>query len=314
MVTIYKSDSEQSEVKLCHDFEENSWIRMINPTSKEIEEVSSKVNIPASLISQVLVEKELPRIKQVSKATLIVIDVPYMKDKSMKNKYITYPLGIILCDSSYVITVSLKEFEFMQDFVDGKVEDFYTSKMNRFFVQISLKSSEVYFNTLGLIDEDINRMEKNTYYSTNNRVLINFLNMQKTLVYFLTSLQANSHVLERLQSEDVISMEDYEKVLLGDAIIENKQCIETSVIYRDILDSTMEAYGSIISNNLNIIMKFLAGVTIVFSIPTMISSFLGMNVDLGIIGESEYSFVIVCLVSCLLSVFIAIWLKKRNML
>ena len=157
-------------------------------------------------------------------------------------------------------------------------------------------------------------MEKNTYYSTNNRVLINFLNMQKTLVYFLTSLQANSHVLERLYTDEILTMYDEDKVLLGDAVIENKQCIETSIVFRDILDSTMDTYGSIISNNLNVIMKFLAGITIVFSIPTMISSFLGMNVPLGVIGQSDYSFLVVCIVSFLVSFVIACWLKKRNML
>lgn len=314
MMKIYKNEIDNTEVVECKEIEEDSWIRLINPTKEEILEVSSKVKVPSSLISQVLVEKELPRVKQVPGATLVVLDVPFMKDKSIKNKYITSPVGVIICDNLHVITVSLKEHAFLQEFADGKVDTFFTYKKNRFLIQIFLKSSEVYLNTLLLIDEDIQKMEKNTYHSTNNKALIHFLNMQKTLVYFLTSLQANGHVLERVQSEDIFSMYDEDRVLLSDAIIENKQCIETSIIYRDILDSTMEAYGSIISNNLNVIMKFLAGITIVFSIPTMISSFLGMNVPLGVLGESEFSFLIVCVVSFLVSFFIACWLKKRNML
>ena len=314
MLKIYKNDMDNPKVTVCKEMEDNTWIRLINPTEQEIKMVSSKLNIPSSLISQVLVEKELPRIKQVDGATLVVLDVPYMKDKTIKNKYITYPLGIIICDSLHIVTVSLKEHEFMQEFANGEVDTFFTYKKNRFLIQISLKSSEYYLNTLGLIDEDIQKMEKNTYYSTSNRVLINFLNMQKTLVYFLTSLHANSLVLERLHSEEVFKMYEEDKILLGDAIIENKQCIETSTIYRDILDSTMDTYGSIISNNLNVIMKFLAGITIVFSIPTMISSFLGMNVPLGVLGESEFSFLIVCIFSFLICFFIACWLKKKNML
>ena len=223
-------------------------------------------------------------------------------------------MGIIICDNLHVITVSLQEHAFMDEFAKGNVETFFTYKKSRFLIQIFLKASEVYLSTLSLIDEDIQKMEKNTYYSTNNRVLINFLNMQKTLVYFLTSLQANSHVLERLYTDEILTMYDEDKVLLGDAVIENKQCIETSIVFRDILDSTMDTYGSIISNNLNVIMKFLAGITIVFSIPTMISSFLGMNVPLGVIGQSDYSFLVVCIVSFLVSFVIACWLKKRNML
>lgn len=245
---------------------------------------------------------------------MVVLDVPYMKDKTIKNKYITYPLGIIICDSLHIVTVSLKEHEFLQEFANGEVDTFFTYKKNRFLIQISLKSSEYYLNTLSLIDEDIQKMEKNTYYSTSNRVLINFLNMQKTLVYFLTSLHANGFVLERLHSDEIFKMYEEDKILLSDAIIENKQCIETSTIYRDILDSTMDTYGSIISNNLNVIMKFLAGITIVFSIPTMISSFLGMNVPLGILGDSEFSFLIICIFSFFISFFIACWLKKKNML
>lgn len=314
MMKIYKNDLDDSVVHVCSQIEDDSWVRLVNPTDKEIEEVSSKVGIPTTLISQVLVEKELPRIKQIPGAVLVVMDVPYMKDKSIKNKYITCPLGIIICDNLHVITVSLQEHAFMDEFAKGNVETFFTYKKSRFLIQIFLKASEVYLSTLSLIDADIQKMEKNTYYSTNNRVLINFLNMQKTLVYFLTSLQANSHVLERLYTDEILTMYDEDKVLLGDAVIENKQCIETSIVFRDILDSTMDTYGSIISNNLNVIMKFLAGITIVFSIPTMISSFLGMNVPLGVIGQSDYSFLVVCIVSFLVSFVIACWLKKRNML
>lgn len=314
MMKIYKNDLDDSVVHVCSQIEDDSWVRLVNPTDKEIEEVSSKVGIPTTLISQVLVEKELPRIKQIPGAVLVVMDVPYMKDKSIKNKYITCPLGIIICDNLHVITVSLQEHAFMDEFAKGNVETFFTYKKSRFLIQIFLKTSEVYLSTLSLIDEDIQKMEKNTYYSTNNRVLINFLNMQKTLVYFLTSLQANSHVLERLYTDEILTMYDEDKVLLGDVVIENKQCIETSIVFRDILDSTMDTYGSIISNNLNVIMKFLAGITIVFSIPTMISSFLGMNVPLGVIGQSDYSFLVVCIVSFLVSFVIACWLKKRNML
>ena len=314
MMKIYKNDLDDSVVHVCSQIEDDSWVRLVNPTDKEIEEVSSKVGIPTTLISQVLVEKELPRIKQIPGAVLVVMDVPYMKDKSIKNKYITCPLGIIICDNLHVITVSLQEHAFMDEFAKGNVETFFTYKKSRFLIQIFLNASVVYLSTLSLIDEDIQKMEKNTYYSTNNRVLINFLNMQKTLVYFLTSLQANSHVLERLYTDEILTMYDEDKVLLGDAVIENKQCIETSIVFRDILDSTMDTYGSIISNNLNVIMKFLAGITIVFSIPTMISSFLGMNVPLGVIGQSDYSFLVVCIVSFLVSFVIACWLKKRNML
>lgn len=314
MMKIYKHELDNPKILSCEKIEKDCWIRLVNPTPKEIDLVSKEANIPASIISQVLVEKELPRIKQVEGATLIVLDVPYMKDKSIKNKYITYPLGIIICNNFHIITVSLIEHEFLNSFVNGEVETFFTYKKSRFLIQIFLKSAEVYLNTLASIDEDIQKQEKVTYKSTSNRQLINFLNIQKTLVYFITSLQANGHVLEKLHREDILPMYDEDKMLLEDAMIENKQCIEMSTIYRDILDSTMDTYGTIISNNLNVIMKVLAGITIVFSIPTMISSFLGMNVPLGFLEDFEFAFLAVCILSFLLSFLIACWLKKKDML
>ena len=160
MMKIYKHELDNPKILSCEKIEKDCWIRLVNPTPKEIDLVSKEANIPASIISQVLVEKELPRIKQVEGATLIVLDVPYMKDKSIKNKYITYPLGIIICNNCHIITVSLIEHEFLNSFVNGEVETFFTYKKYRFLIQIFLKSAEVYLNTLASIDEDIQKQEK----------------------------------------------------------------------------------------------------------------------------------------------------------
>ena len=312
MIKIFKS--ELDKVSLCEQFEKNSWIDLVNPTKEEIQSISTICGIKSSIIMQVLVEKEFPRVKKFEGGTLIVIDVPYMKDRSIKNKYVTYPLGIIICDNGFIVTVSLVEHEFLKKFKHGEVENFDTSKRVRFLLQLIFNSAEAYLFTLDSLEEDIQKVEKNTYHSTNNKQLLNFLNIQKSLVYFITSLRANSTVLERLQKEDIIPLNKEEKVLLEDAIIENKQCIENCAISREILSSTIDAYGTIISNNLNVIVKFLTAITIVFSVPTMISSFIGMNVPLGIIGTSEYSFLVICIISLVVSLILAWWLKKSDML
>ena len=313
MLKVFKSnlDNTLSEV---NNFEKNSWVDLVNPTKEEIKNVSETCRVDSSIILQVLVEKELPRVKKFDGGILIVIDVPFMKDKSIKNKYVTYPLGIIICDSDYILTVSLVEHEFLNKFKQNKVEDFDASKSVKFLMQILFTSSSAYLYTLDVLDEDIKKVEKSSYHSTNNKQMLNFLNIQKSLVYFITSLRSNSIVLEKLQKENVVSMSKDEKILLEDAIIENKQCIESSLIFREILSSTIDAYGTIISNNLNVIMKFLTGITIVFSIPTMIASFLGMNVPLGSVGESDLSFVLIVIVSFIVSFILACWLKKKNML
>ena len=307
MIKIYQSkkDNTIDEIK---DLNKDTWINLINPSDKEIRKVADYLKIDDKLIKQVLVEKELPRLKRLDNATLIVINVPFMKDKSIKNKYITYPLGIIVTAKN-ITTVSLVEHTFLNN-----LEDVNTNKSNQFLIQILLKSAQSYLVTLESIDEDISRIENNTYKATDNKQLLNFLNIQKTLVYFLTSLHANGVVLERLQRENVLNFTKNEAMLLEDAILENKQSIETSTIYREILSSTMDTYSSIISNNLNVIMKFLAGITIVFSVPTMIASFLGMNVPLGEFGDNPASFALITLISLIISLCIAWWLKKKNML
>lgn len=271
-------------------------------------------NINISVIKQVLVEHELPRVRRIDGGILIVIDVPYMKDRSVKNKYITYPLGIIICDNGLIITESLVEHEFLKKFMKGEILNFDISKRVRFLLQIIFTSAEAYLSTLNSLEADIHKVEKNTYHSTNNKQLVNFLNIQKSLVYFITALRANGTVLERLQKEDIINFTKEEKIFLEDAIIENKQCIETSLTSKEILSSTIDAYGTIISNNLNVIVKFLTGITIVFSVPTMIASFLGMNVPLGAFGTNDLSFLVICIISFIVSLVLAIWLKKKNML
>ena len=314
MIKIYKNEIDNTEVKEVSEIVENSWINLINPTGEEIQKVLEKVNVPEDLITKVLDEEELPRVEKTESATLIVIDGPYMEDTHIRNKYKTFPLGIIICNDLHIITVSLKEFSLLKEFEDGKVPTFYTYKKTRFLIQILLKTAGTYLKALKQVNEDIQKREKQLYHSTSNKQLIELLNIEKTLVYFLTSLKANDVVLEKLSKGNTIEMYEEDKELLEDTLIENQQGIEMCSIYREILSSMTDTYGTIISNNLNVAMKFLAGITIVFSIPTMISSFLGMNVPLGTFAKNDYAFLYICLLSLVLSLLIAYWLKKKDML
>lgn len=308
MISILKSKKNSNDLEKCSKIEKNTWINLVKPSEEEIIKVADALKIETNIISQVLVEKELPRVKRLDNATLIVVDVPFMKDTSIKNKYVTYPLGIIVSNTC-ITTVSLVEHAFLNN-----MEDINTFEINKLLIEILLKSAQSYLITLESIDEDIVRIENNTYKATDNKQLLNFLNIQKTLVYFITSLHANGMVLEKLQKENMLDFSKEEAMLLEDATLENKQSIETSTVYREILSSTMDTYSSIISNNLNVLMKFLTGITIVFSVPTMIASFLGMNVPLGELGENPASFALIILISLIISLCIAWWLKKKNML
>ncbi|MEG0826353.1 MAG: magnesium transporter CorA family protein [Bacilli bacterium] len=291
----------------------NSWIELINPTAEEIKDVVSATNVDGYLINKVLDEEELPRIEIGKTSTLIVIDTPYLVDTAYKNKYYTYPLGLII-GKEHIISISLKELMIFDDFKHNKIKEFYTEKKTRFILQILLKIASTYQKDLKVIDDDISNKEKYLHKSTKNKELLDLLNIEKTLVYFITSLKANDIVLEKLAKGSILPLYDNDSYLLEDALIENKQAIEMANIYREILTSMTDTYATIISNNLNGVMKFLAGITIVFSIPTMISSFLGMNVSFGFLGTYKYSFWIIILLSLIVSFIVSYILKKKDML
>lgn len=314
MIKIFKNSLKDATIKKIDNIENNCWINLINPSNDEIKLVVDKLGIEEDLITKVLDEEELPRIEKTDEATLIVVDCPYWIDKHIKNKYTTYPLGIIICNDSHIVTVSLKEFSLIKEFEQGKIKTFYTSKKTRFLIQILLKVSSSYLKVLNIVNNDIDVKEKVLYKSTDNKHLVELLDIEKTLVYFITSLKANDLVLEKLSKGNVISMYEEDIEILEDTIIENKQGIEMCNIYKEILSNITDTYATIVSNNLNVAMKFLASVTIVLSIPTMISSFLGMNVNLGSFASSEHSFLIICLLSLLVAVIIAWILKRKNML
>ena len=151
MIKIFKNELDNEVVKKIDKIEDNCWINLINPTSEEIKLVVDTLQIEEDLITKVLDEEELPRIEKTDNATLIVVDGPFMEDTHLKNKYTTYPLGIIICDDFHVITVSLKEFDFLKEFEKGNVKTFYTYKKTRFLIQILLKSAQMYLKVLNIV-------------------------------------------------------------------------------------------------------------------------------------------------------------------
>lgn len=314
MIRIFKNELDDDVVRKKSKIEDNCWINMVSPTNDEIKMVVETLGINEDLITKVLDEEELPRIEKTDNATLVVVDCPFWEDKRIKNRYSTYPLGIIICDDFHVVTVSLKDFELLQEFEKGNVKTFYTYKKSRFLIQLLLKTASSYLRFLNLVNDDIRKKEKVLYHSTDNKHLVELLDIEKTLVYFITSLKANDVVLEKLSKGNVITMYEEDFELLEDTMIENKQGIEMCTIYKEILSTITDTYATIVSNNLNVVMKFLAGMTIVLSIPTIISSFMGMNVSLGSLAHSNYAFFGIFIFSFVLSLGVAWLLRKKNML
>lgn len=314
MLQIYKTNQQTNQVEKKETIEVNSWIEMVEPTPEEIELVVQTTGIEKQLISKVLDKEEISRIEVEKDATLIVVNIPDSMDHAKKNKYRTLPLGIIHSNNNYFITIALKENKLFEDFERGLVRDFFPEKKTRFTIQLLSRIASLYLKDLNEMNEDIAKKEQILFKATKNQELLELLNIEKSLVYFMGSLKYNQTTLEKLSRGTIIPMYDDDADLLEDAMIENNQALEMANLYNQILASTADTYASIISNNLNVLMKFLAGITIVFSIPTMIASFMGMNVPLGDFGKNASSFFIIVLLSFILSILIAYWLKKKDML
>ena len=259
-------------------------------------------------------EEERSRIEVEDDYTLIIVDTPVLEERGEKDWYGTIPLSIIVTED-IIITVCLEDTSVLGRFMDGRVRNFYTYMKTRFILQILYKNASMFLHYLRIIDKKSEEVEEKLQQSTKNKELIELLELEKSLVYFTTSLRSNEIVLEKLLKVERIKQYPDDTDLLEDVIIENKQAIEMANIYSGILSGMTEAFASIVSNNLNIVMKFLATVTIVMSIPTMIFSAYGMNVNAGGMpfSRSPYGFAIVIVLSLLLSLIVAFIFSKKNL-
>lgn len=294
------------------NIEEGCWITLTDPSATELLEISERFSIDIDHLRAPLDEEERPRIEIEEEYTLIIVDIPSLEERNEKDRYVTIPLAIIIANNA-IITICLEETSVLKGFMDGRVRDFYTYKKTRFILQILYRNATVFLQHLRIIDRRSEEIEKKLHISTKNRELIELLELEKSLVYFSTSLRANEVVLEKLLRSRSIKQYPEDTELLEDVIIENKQAIEMSAIYSGILTSTTESFASIISNNLNIVMKFLATVTIVLSIPTMIASFYGMNVEGIPAANNGNGFIIVTIAAFVITGIVAFLLAKKDL-
>lgn len=301
-------------IRQVSEIQEGCWVALSDPTASEILSISNEYGIDMEDLRAPLDEEERSRIVVEDDYTLILVDIPVIEERNDKEWYVTIPLGIILTEK-VIFTVCLEETTILTAFMDGRVRNFFTYKKTRFILQILYKNATLFLHYLRIIDKKSEVIEKNLHESQKNYELIELLELEKSLVYFTTSLRSNEVVLERLLKSESIKKYPEDTDLLEDVIIENKQAIEMANIYSGILNGMVDAFASIISNNLNIVMKFLATVTIVMSIPTMIFSAYGMNVSgVGMpFANSPYGFVIVIAISLLCSIAVAIIFSKKNL-
>ena len=315
MVKIYNTDIETNELKETKEYIRGSWINMVNPTEEEIKAVCENVKMNDQFIRYALDIEEKARIDQEDEdsTTLFVVDVPIVEKNDNVENYTTMPIGMIVVRDDFFITVSIRKNKVIEDFEKRKIKNFQTYKKTRFIFQILYLNASYYLTYLKQINKETEFAEYVLKNSMRNKELLKMLSLEKSLVYFATSLKSNELVMEKTLRGKIIKLYDEDEDILEDAITENKQAIEMAQIYNNILNGTMDAYASIISNNLNGVMKTLTSITIILAVPTMISSFWGMNVHLPF-QENPFGFVIMITVAILVTIIVTIWLNKKDML
>ncbi len=311
MLSFYKTEG--NRVVQQDQLSPGCWVNVVEPTQQEIEYLTGDLGLDQDFVRSSLDEEESSRIEaEDNDQVLVIVDLP-VADRQEEDKTILYsttPMGIILT-KEYVVTISIRPQQVVEEMADGRVKNVTTHLKTRFLLSLLFRIATRYLIYLKQIDKISSYTEQQLHKSMRNKELIQLLGLEKSLVYFSTSLKSNEITLEKILRGRIIKLYEEDQDLLEDVLVEVKQAIEMCNIYTSILSGTMDAFASVISNNLNIVMKVLASITIVMSIPTIVSSFYGMNVTGGMPLDHLWWFPVV--LSVALSVAAVVILMKKDM-
>ena len=307
MITIYKKTD--FGLEQIDELSPGTWVHLVDPQRAEVERLLAIIDVPEDFILAALDEDERARTDREEGVTLIILRVPYFFGHDEDLPYGTVPLGIILTNG-YLVTVCKYHTGIAEDLLGYRIKGLSTVKHVRLILHILLVTSQKYLAYLRHIDAAIEVVEERLQRSLRNEEVLQLLRYQNCLVYFTTGLKSNQLVMQRLQKSQLFSRFEEDEELLEDVLIENSQALEMTQISENILGQDMDAFASIISNNLNVVMKFLASATIIVSVPTLVASIYGMNIDLPFQG-SPYAFFVVMGVAVLLAAAI-LWVFWRR--
>ncbi len=287
----------------------NKWIHLENPTDREIELIERVSGVNEDLLKAALDEEERARIEIDDGDTLVLFDIPTIEEEEDYYSYSTMPLGVVLTKST-IITVCLRENSVIHTLMSGRAKGVDTSKREFFLYQLLYYTHVKYLQYLRQIDRSSQRIQTELHKATKNKELIQLLDLEKSLVYFSTSLRGNSIVIEKATKLSK-KLDDESEELIEDVVIENRQAIDMCKNYQDILASTMSTYASVISNNQNSIMKTLTIMTVIISVPTLFASFWGMNTGVPFEGKG-YGFYIVLALSVVVASIVGYFITRYN--
>ncbi|MDE5721274.1 MAG: magnesium transporter CorA family protein [Clostridia bacterium] len=295
-------------------FKNRCWIDMVNPDDGECDEVSALTGVPEDMIKAALDDNERARTEFDDGCSMFVVDCPLIEESDNGDSYTTLPLALIYNDKC-IITVCLKGNTVLKEFITGR-ERVICENPLLFVLKFMLGNAKRFLYCLKQIDRKTHRIQSEMGRTMRNSEIIQLLDLQNSLVYFSTSLNSNARVHEKLFKVEGVATREEMLDLYDDVIIEGKQAIETCNIYKNILSVTMDAYGSVISNNANDTMRKLTIITIILAIPTMIAGFWGMNMTVPFqTGEDNTStvwFWVVIAATAVLTVAIALLILKSS--
>ena len=296
--------------------ENGSWLALADPTDVELATVSQETGIDLADLRAPLDDEERSRVDVEDDYTMIIVDIPTVEERSGRDWYETIPLSIIVT-KTMIITVCMQDTPVLHPFMEGTIRGFNTFMRSRFILQILYRNATMYLRYLRIIDRETDKLELRLRHSMQNREILMLLELSKTLVYFNTSLKSNEIVMEKLMTLTRIKQYPEDEDLLEDVITENKQAIEMANIYSGVLANMTDAFASIVSNNLNNVMRIFTMISITLSIPTLIFSLYGMHFQQGMIGmplsDSKWGFLVIVLLACVLAGAV-IWFLTRSRL
>lgn len=293
------------------EWQPNCWIQVTCPTDEDQEYLEDTFKIPDYFLSDISDTDERARYEYDDGWMLIILRIPYVKEVRSRTPYTTVPLGIIQ-KRDVTITVCYYETNMMIDFVSyqQKRREGFTDYVDLIF-RLFLSSAVWYLKRLKQINLLIEKAKHNLDQGVNNESLIGLSRLQDSLTYFITSIRGNENLLQKLKFK--LQVDELDADLIEDVSIEMTQARETTNIYSDILESTMETYSSIINNNMNTVMRTLTSVSIIMMLPTLISSFFGMNLINGM-EEYPFGFIVAILISVIISALSWIILRHKRLL
>ncbi len=311
MVQYYKNINRQT-LKI-DSAEGANWINVTPPFQEnEIDNLSEALNIPRDLLTDTLDIEERARYESEDGVKLIIIKTP-VENKSLNESdadYVTIPISIIITERNQVVTVNSFENVAIRRFLNTFAKR-HPERPNMMVLKIFEKVVMDFMEVLKEINHRRNILEQKLYDANRNEELLYLMRVQKSLVYFVTSLRSNELLLMKMERTNFLNGDEEEQELLSDLIIEFSQALEMATTYTNILSSTMDAFASIINNNMNLVMKRLTSITILISVPTLIASLYGMNVEIPF-SQGPYSFYLPILISIAVSVLVSLYFSKRR--